>query len=170
MPIKITRQRGRPSAIENELLRWGFVLAKEIEDSQKTLDFVSSGDSLNEYEVSIKKKNEVEILMSDYLKYSMAGRGRHPGGGMAPISEIVDWIETKGITVPEDFRTIESFAWAIAKKQQAEGNKVHRNQRPGIPIEMFIVESFEMVSNEMAFNIANAAADEMLKNIKSYKK
>jgi hypothetical protein len=163
MPVKITRQRGRPSAVEKALTEWAFVLAKELEFAQMDLDFVATGNSLN-YEVQITKTNQVKLLWADYLKYSVAGRGRKSGGGFPPLSVIAEWIEVKGIPVP-DGMSLNSFAYLIARKQQEEGNLVYRERRTGIPLDMLIEESFDMIADQMAFDIAVQSADQILKRV-----
>jgi len=185
MSVKRSRPPGRPSAAELALYEWAFIVAKDIELYQQELDFVASGDSLNEYEVSITKKNQIDIYWSNYLKYSTSGRGRKPGGDRAPISVLADWLKVKGITPPDDFwpktnrtktglsmkdRAINSFAAAIAVSQQRDGNQVHKGRRPGIPVELIINESFDTIANKIAFDVATAAADKFVKDINSYKK
>ena len=168
MPVKRIRPVGRPSFTEVALLDWAFVVAKDIEAAQQDLEFIATGDSLDEYEVEITKKNQIEIRAADYLKFSMGNRGRQPGGKMPPIQVILDWIEVKGI-VPDDDMSVNSLAFLIARKQQQEGNLVYRKQRPGIPIELIIDDSWDMIADQLAFDVATAAADLMMEEIKSYK-
>ena len=168
MSVKRSRPPGRPSHAERALWNWAFEVAKDLELYQQELDFVASGASLDMYEVAITKKNQVSLSWADYLKYSTAGRGRKPGGGMAPIEAIVDWLKVKGIQPEEG--TIEGMAWAIAKKQQQEGNYVHRGKRPGLPVELVINESFDRIGDQLAFEVAQGVADDFIKNINSYKK
>jgi hypothetical protein len=168
MSIAVQRKVGRPTAIETELVNWAVVVAEQIQEQQRGLDFVASGDSLADYGVVISQRNVVEIVIADYLKYSVAGRGRQPGGGFPPVNAIVDWLETKGIEPPDDM-SLESFAFIIARKQQREGNTVFRGGRPGIPVDLIIAESFDDIKSEMSFNVAAAAAAELVANIKSFK-
>ena len=169
MSVKRIRPQGRPSAAEVAILDWGYLVAKEIETYQRDGDFVASGDSLDSYEVEITKKNQVEIRMADYVKFSVAGRGRHPGGGFPPVNDIVDWIETKGIQVPDEM-TLEGFAFIIARKQFEEGNLVYRGDRPGIPVDLIIAESFDRIGNQIAFDVAVDASKQLTDHIKQYKK
>jgi hypothetical protein len=162
MPVARIRPPGRPSEAERQLYEWAFVLGKEIEMAQQDLRFVASGDSLKDYAVVIAKKNTIHLLMADYIKYSISGRGRRPGGKMAPLNSIIRWIEQKGIAFTG---SIKSLAYLIARKQQKEGNAVYRGERPGIPLEMLIDESFDMISNQIAFNVANDAANRLVKRI-----
>ena len=185
MSVKRIRPVGRPTFIEVALLDWAFAVAKDIELTQQDLNFVASGESLNQYEAQIIKRNRVVINWADYLKYSVSGRGRKPGGGRAPISVIADWLVEKGISPPEDFwpktnktktglsreqRAINNFAAAISVAQQQRGNQVHKGQRAGIPIDLIIDNSFDAIADQMAFDIARGAADELIKNINKFKK
>ena len=170
MAIKVTRPAGRPSYVEAALVDWAYKVATELANAQIDLGFEAYGDAAQSYEVEITKKNQVSIYWAEYLKYSVAGRGRHPGGAMPPINDIVDWLDVKGITPDDNKMSINSLAYLIARKQQQEGNQVYRGERPGIPVDRIITESFDDIANEIAFNVAVGAADELIKNIKSYKK
>ena len=169
MSIKITRQVGRPSNIERALVDWGYIILSGIKAEQEDLDFVASGDSLDNYEVRIIKKNKIVIGMSDYLKYSVSTRGRRPGGGMAPIAVIVEWLEAKGIPAPEDM-SLTSFAWAIAKKQQKDGNRVYRHERVGIDVERILADSFDLIKPGIWQLIAEGTANQFVTNIKAQNK
>jgi hypothetical protein len=169
MAIQVKRPRGRPTFTEVALVDWAFLVATELANAQVDLGFEATGDASQSYEVEIVGKNKVSIYWAEYLKFSVAGRGRKPGGGMAPINEIVDWLEVKGIE-PDDDKSIRSLAFAIAKKQQAEGNQVYRGERPGIPVDLIIQESFDNIADELAFKVAVAASELLIKNINSYKK
>lgn len=166
MPVKVIRPVGRPSFIEVELLNWGKYVATKMEQEQRAQDFIATGDSLDTYEVEVVKRNQVEIRMADYLKYSIEGRGRKPGGKMAPLSAILDWIEVKGIQ-PQEGTSLNSLAFLIARKQRDEGNLVHRNERLGIPIDMILAESWDQFSDQLAYGVALGAAEAMVKIIES---
>ena len=84
---------------------------------------------------------------------------------MPPIEDIVQWIKDKGITPDNgnDEKSILSMAWAIAIKQRDFGNQVHRKDRPAIPLQLILDESFEEVKTEMGFKVAAAEAARLTK-------
>lgn len=165
--VKVYRQVGRPSKIEEALATWATYIAVVTQYYQQSLDFVATGSSLDEYAVIIKKNN-VQLIMADYIKYQMEGRGRQPGGGMAPIKDLVEWLEVKGIKPDDEDMSLQSLAYLIARKQQREGNAVYRGEREGIPIEDIIQQSFDEIKNEVAEEIALQVATEVFANIQLF--
>jgi len=72
--------------------RWG----KELESVVKGTSFGYSG----------------LIKGADYSKYIEFGRP--PSSKLPPVNKIEQWIEEKGISIPAKYKTVNSFAWAIA--------------------------------------------------------
>jgi len=168
MAVKIKRLVGRPTATEAALVLWGDAILSAFKESQEELDFVASGNSLESYGVTVTKRNTVALQMDEYLKYSIAGRGRQPGGLMPPINIIAQWLVKKGIASSGD-KDLNSRAYLIARKQRDEGNQVYRGDRPGIPMDLIISESFDTISDPAAQDIAIELLDNLVKNVKKFK-
>lgn len=168
MPVKLIRRVGRPTLIEEAIALWATAFLSNLEEAQITLGFTASGDSSKQYEAVISR-NEVETYVAEYLKYSIQGVGRHPGGKMPPLEAIVRWLEIKGYRPSDPKMSLKSFAYLIARKQQREGNKVYRGERAGIPLSTIIETSFDDVDNEMALMAARQAADQLEKSLTSTK-
>ena len=159
-------RKGKINKFNAALARWGFAYASEMQQAQIDGDFVATGESLDNYTLVINESN-IYVQIPSYLQYSWRGKGfegRHPGGGRAPIQDLVKWINAKNLK-PKDGGSILSFAWAIAIKQQAEGNQVFRKDREGIPIDVILDESFEKIKNEAALEYAVTSMDELLEGM-----
>ena len=63
--------------------------------------------------------NHIIILMGDYAEYIDEGRGK---GKQAPIKDIMRWIRTSAVNVPNGL-TVEDFAWAVSKSIGQNGIK-----------------------------------------------
>lgn len=89
---------------------------------QKHIDLgmKATGKWIDNLEVFVETEVDfyiAEIIGLDYTEQLV--QGREPGA-MPPIQNLVEWIEAKPIT-PRDNISVESLAWAIAKKIAREG-------------------------------------------------
>lgn len=162
--VRIKRSVGRPSSFENALTLWAVRVAEEVQRQQVEKDFVATGESLDNYVVNVVKRNNVDLLIPQYLTYSMEGTGRKPGT-VPNINALEKWIHDKGIE-PDAGQTINSLAWAMGIKMAEEGNQVYRGDREGIELIETIEKSFSDNADDMAMIVANAAADALVVNFK----
>lgn len=81
---------------------------------------------------SIKKQVKLTEGTLTGAKYFFQQRhGRRPGK-FPPVSEILEWIKTKGIT-PKDSRTsIKSLAFLFARKIAERGTDIFQKKRPAL--------------------------------------
>ena len=168
MSVKVTRNVGRPTKVEEGLVDWGVRVAEEMQDQQIAKDFVASGRSLKQYEVVIAKPNVVDILWASYLQFSLEGVGRQPGS-YPPINAIVQWLIDKKIK-PSKKQTLNSLAFVIARKMAEEGNMVFRGKRSGIDLDDILENSWYDIKDEMALEVAQEAATHMAVNEKKLTK
>lgn len=157
MSVKVTRSVGRPTKVEEGLADWAIRVAEEMQAEQEAKDFVASGRSLRSYEVVITQ-NTVELLWASYLRFSLEGVGRRPGS-YPPINAIVQWLKQKKIK-PEGM-SLNGLAFIIARKMAEEGNLVFRKKRSGIDLDDIIENSWDVISDEMALEVAQEAAAHM---------
>lgn len=155
MPVRVKRNIGRPTLIQKEMEVWAVAFLKSVQKAQVALRFTASGQSLDGYQVEVSRRF-IDCVIPFYLKFSM-GEGRRPGGKMAPIQALVDWINTKGFET--DPNSVRSMAFAIAKSQQQKGNAVYQKKRAAIPILTLIDDSFDDIKNDLALAAAKQGAD-----------
>jgi len=161
MAVKIRRGVGRPSGVARANTAFAVSVGEELQRQQVQGDFVATGDSLDSYEAIVRNDDSVELQMDSYLAYSIAGTGSPPGGDVRNVGELAKWIEVKNIKPPNNWSVI-SFAWAIAKKHQAEGNQVYRNERRGMDLIGAIEDGFDRVGDQVATIIADESADKLI--------
>lgn len=162
---RISFEVGRPTQIERALADWAFEVAMRMHHEQVARDFVATGQSLDEYEVVVTKPNTVELQTADYIRFSVEGR---PPGGFPPLNVFVEWIQVKPIPIPAGY-TLNGLAYVMARKQANEGNMVWRGERPGIPMQEIIEESFDDEMPEQATMLAIEASNRILKSMKPNK-
>jgi hypothetical protein len=83
------------------------------------------------------------------------GRGKQP-----PVQDIVRWVKQKRINVPNQFKSVEQFAWAIAYNIGKQGQRFKR-ARPFIEPALNSVREQYINSGQLA----NAVALDLDRNI-----
>jgi len=167
MPVTVTRNTGRPSAVETALTSWAVQVLEDMESAQVALGFVASGRSLDEYEVVVSKPNEVNLLTASYMRFNITGRGPGKAPPLMPsdrgrsglMSILVPWLDQKNIG---DYEDRKSIAYLMGRKISEEGNEVYRGSRSGIPMFTIINDSFDEIMNPAVLAAADLAALSML--------
>ena len=167
MPVTVTRNTGRPSAVETALTSWAVQVLEDMESAQVALGFVASGRSMDEYEVVVSKPNEVNLLTASYMRFNITGRGPGKAPPLMPadrgkaglMSILVPWLDLKNIGNYEDRKSI---AYLIGRKQAEQGNAVYRGERSGIPMFTIINDSFDEIMDPAVLAAADFAATAML--------
>ena len=167
MPVTVTRNTGRPSAVETALTSWAVQVLEDMESAQVALGFVASGRSLDEYEVVVSKPNEVNLLTASYMRFNITGRGPGKAPPLMPsdrgrsglMSILVPWLDQKNIG---DYEDRKSIAYLMGRKISEEGNEVYRGSRSGIPMFTIINDSFDEIMDPAVLAAADLAALSML--------
>ena len=94
----------------------------------------------------------IPVTMLKYGQYvdNGAERGR---GGNPPVQDIVKWIKQKRISVPNQFKDVEQFAWAIAYNIGKQGQRFKR-ARPFIEPALNTVREQYINSGQLASAVA----------------
>jgi len=120
-----------------------------------------TGDLAKSITYDIRTQGTTYQLVRSMLTYGIfvdQGDGRK-GGKMPPVRPLIEWIKEKGIKVPGNL-TVESFAFAIAKKIEKKGT----NPRP----RPFIEPAINKVMREKAEQIlSEGTATDVLNAINS---
>lgn len=107
------------------LNEFGNAVVEKYKERFESAGHVATGQLTNNIKYSLDSRGtdiNVNLEIADYYYYAEE-YGRKPGK-MPPVDRIKEWIETKGIPVE---KTLDSFAWAIAKKIARDGNVAYRN-------------------------------------------
>lgn len=107
------------------LNEFGQAVVDRFKEKFEAAGHVASGQLTDNINYSLDSHGtdiDVNLEIADYF-YWAEEYGRQPGS-MPPVDRIKEWIETKGIPVE---KTLDSFAWAIAKKIARDGNVAYRN-------------------------------------------
>ena len=161
MSVKITRRVGRPTNAEKILTLWGVEVAEGMKEAQIAIDAVASGASLEAYEVLVKR-NDIEVLIAEYVSFLIVGRGP---GGFPPPEDIVEWIQARGI-VPEDM-TLNQLAFLIGRKIAERGTDIYEGTAPGIPLDQIVETAFDKIESEAEFLLAVQANEDLKKSLNS---
>ena len=86
--------------------------------------------------------------------------GRKPGR-MPPVSDIIAWIEAKGIQ-PEN-GTVEGLAWAIAKKIAKEGTDIHEGKSQGLDFIKIVGKN----RDELIKNFISGTKEQIITSLRS---
>ena len=145
--------------IEEALLRVGEELKKAMTQQLADNNSRVTGNLANSITYEVRQRDYEYQLVRTMLKYGNyvdQGIGRGPGR-MPPVKEIMEWIQLKKIPVPSSL-TIESFAFAIARKIGREGT----NPRPRPFITPSINKVLQTTGKEI---LTKAGVDEVEANI-----
>jgi hypothetical protein len=96
-------------------------------------------------------KYVAKIIGLDYTEQLV--QGREPGG-MPPVQNLVEWIEAKPIT-PWENMTIESMAWAIAKKIAREGTEYFKQGGTDLIQAVITPERIRKIINAVGKSMVN---------------
>lgn len=145
--------------IEEALLRVGEELKQAMTAELKSNGSYYTGNLAGSIQYKVEQRDYEYNLIRTMLKYGNyvdQGIGRRPGK-QPPVKEIIEWIQFKKIPVPSSL-TIESFAFAIARKIGREGT----NPRPRPFITPSINRVLQTTGKEL---LQKAGVDEVTVNI-----
>ena len=145
--------------IEEALLRVGEELKQAMTAELKSNGSYYTGNLAGSIQYKVEQRDYEYNLIRTMLKYGNyvdQGIGRGPGR-QPPVKEIIEWIQFKKIPVPSSL-TIESFAFAIARKIGREGT----NPRPRPFITPSINRVLQTTGKEL---LQKAGVDEVTVNI-----
>lgn len=116
----------------SDLSNWADTLIKRIQVEMQNQGINASGNLSNSLEYRITNETDgthIQVLADSYFIYGEGGRT----SGKVPtnfIDILEDWVNTKGISVPSQFKNARAFAGAIYYNIKTYGSKRHRENTP----------------------------------------
>lgn len=118
--------------ILDDLEGWLDTFVKEVKVELHNKGINASGNLSNSFEYRIERQSDgmhAIVEANNYLVYAEGGRT----AGKVPynfIDILEDWVNTKGISVPSQFKNARAFAGAIYHNIKTYGSKRHRENNP----------------------------------------
>ncbi len=111
----------------------------DVVSSINALGIRASGLSSSTAEVRKTKEGGAALFLEGYIVFVIDGIGRRPGG--VNYSALEDWVQSKGLSLGG--KTALQVAFAIGTVIRAEGTKIFKKEKKGIPLQKIIKENLK---------------------------
>ncbi len=146
------------SSTREILVNFGNETVRIIQENLANTGTNASGETSQSLASDMVDDNRVQVSGKKYIYVVETGR---KAGKMPPIEGIMKWLETGKVSISG---SIESAAWAIAKKIGEEGSKLFRDGgRTDIITPAVDDQRIDELVNEIANAEANNIADAIVK-------